>query len=466
MKGSLRKAIALIMTFMMVWSCLPVNVMAEIIEASGSIQPFAVIQPDLGVYVTFEFYNEGEKVDTQIVTNGETLYAPTSPAKDGYKFVGWKTADGAIFNGFGQVSGYETSQTVTLTAAFEEVHYVFFHDDNGRIVATREGVYGDRVQADVTFDTGLNMGISGWYTTPEFTGDAVTQILLANMDIHLYAKVETGSWLSFDSQGGTPINAAFYLPNEVTVKPADPTREGYTFSGWQLNGQNYNFGSTIAENTDLTAVWTPKTVNYTVIYWLENALDDEYTYYSSSTLTGQTGTKTNASGLRNTPEGFTLKSQNGQLVDPQGNSVQQTIAGDGSTIVNVYYARNVYDMNFWSNQKPEPVCGLEEHTHTWQCYEWWELKCGKVEHTHTDACYGDVEIRGDWYLYTRITAKHGAPIKWPGGTWYVEESGSTQQSFAEIMPIGGDDFYWRTENEEPGTVGNGDYADYYVERLD
>lgn len=43
---------------------MPLTALAEIIEASGSVQPFRVIQPDQGVYVTFEFYNGDEKVDT------------------------------------------------------------------------------------------------------------------------------------------------------------------------------------------------------------------------------------------------------------------------------------------------------------------------------------------------------------------------------------------------------------------
>ena len=55
MKGSLRRALALLVAIMMVSTCMPLTALAEIIEASGSVQPFRVIQPDQGVYVTFEF---------------------------------------------------------------------------------------------------------------------------------------------------------------------------------------------------------------------------------------------------------------------------------------------------------------------------------------------------------------------------------------------------------------------------
>ena len=90
MKSNLRKALALLLTLMMVLTSLPTSALAEMFaEASQSIQPFAgaklrsVIKPDdEDVYVTFTFKNEGNVVDTQIInrTNGETLKEPATPA--------------------------------------------------------------------------------------------------------------------------------------------------------------------------------------------------------------------------------------------------------------------------------------------------------------------------------------------------------------------------------------------------
>lgn len=39
MKGSLRRALALLVAIMMVSTCMPLTALAEIIEASGSVQP-------------------------------------------------------------------------------------------------------------------------------------------------------------------------------------------------------------------------------------------------------------------------------------------------------------------------------------------------------------------------------------------------------------------------------------------
>ena len=89
MKSNLRKALALLLTLMMVLTSLPTSALAEMFaEASQSIQPFAgaklrsVIKPDdENIYVTFVFKNGATEVDRQIVnqTKGESLVQPATP---------------------------------------------------------------------------------------------------------------------------------------------------------------------------------------------------------------------------------------------------------------------------------------------------------------------------------------------------------------------------------------------------
>lgn len=47
--------------------------------------------------------------------------------------------------------------------------------------------------------------------------------------------------------------------NKAT-KPADPTKAGYTFVKWQLNGSDYNFSSAVNSNITLNAVWAYKSI--------------------------------------------------------------------------------------------------------------------------------------------------------------------------------------------------------------
>lgn len=58
---------------------------------------------------------------------------------------------------------------------------------------------------------------------------------------------ETGTEESFLTQ---------YVSKDGTVKePLEPTKEGFVFKEWQLNGETFNFDTTITEDTVLTALW-------------------------------------------------------------------------------------------------------------------------------------------------------------------------------------------------------------------
>lgn len=43
---------------------------------------------------------------------------------------------------------------------------------------------------------------------------------------------------------------------ETVAEPAEPTREGYTFRGWKLNGADYDFTAPVTSDLTITAAWT------------------------------------------------------------------------------------------------------------------------------------------------------------------------------------------------------------------
>ena len=57
------------------------------------------------------------------------------------------------------------------------------------------------------------------------------------------------------------IPSQYVSAGSRATKPADPTREGYTFKGWQLNGKDYNFNSLVVNNIILVAKWTKNTTS-------------------------------------------------------------------------------------------------------------------------------------------------------------------------------------------------------------
>ena len=194
------------------------------------------------------------------------------------------------------------------------------------------------------------------------------------------------------------------------------TKPGYTFSHWEYNGTKFEFGSPLTENITLKAHWNVNTsTRYTVIHWQENANDEEFSFKEAETKTGSTGAQTSAAAKSYT--GFTAQT-----------ITQQTIAGDGSTVVNVYYKRNVYEVKFYS----------------------------------TSGWFSSSEEYAD----LRITAKYGAAIgdKWPtydgSSTWATQSDGSgPYQVNIDTMPLNGATFYG------PKTGSGSESAHYYVEVL-
>ena len=137
-------------------------------------------------------------------------------------------------------------------------------------------------------------------------------------------------------------------------------------------------------------------------------------------MSGAAGSQTTATAK--SYEGFTAQT-----------ITQETIAGDGSTIVNVYYKRDVYEVKFYSVK--------------WVPTGWF-------------SGYYDADK-----LLKTITAKHGAFIgdQWPtingSSTWQTNPSGQPYQVNIETMPLGGATFYG------PKTGSGSETAYYYVEVL-
>lgn len=340
---------------------------------------------------TYNFHDaNGAVIDTQNVKTGDTLNKPSSPEKEGYKLVGWSTTKDAStpdFDGFGKVT-VNKEETINVYPVFQEVHYVFFMDgtdDSSRVSTTKEGVEGGKISTtDVKLPLESTKSVTGWYTDKALTSPAGDTVTLGTKNIKLYPKIEEGHYLQFASgEGATYIAPQFVAANKGTKKPSDPKRPGYTFVGWstEKNGTtaNFNFGDTISEDTTVYAVWKAKAnTSYTVIYWKQsvedskNAKDSQktYEYAGSDSRTGTTGSTVSPSytDRNKNYKGFKYNSSKSQSV---------TVAGDGTTILNVYYDRelltiNFYTRDYWSGgwQKYKTFTGLYGQTLAQNGYTW------------------------------------------------------------------------------------------------
>ena len=83
------------------------------------------------------------------------------------------------------------------------------------------------------------------------------------------------------------IPAQTIIAGEKAQKPADPERDGYTFAGWLLGGEAYDFNAAVNGNITLTAAWTEGT-KYTVSFIGEGVAIDAQTVNENSVATEPT----------------------------------------------------------------------------------------------------------------------------------------------------------------------------------
>lgn len=61
--------------------------------------------------------------------------------------------------------------------------------------------------------------------------------------------------VTFDSNGGTNIDTIEVLEGTKVDKPSDPTKEGYKFIHWLLDGKEFDFNTIIDKEITLVAKW-------------------------------------------------------------------------------------------------------------------------------------------------------------------------------------------------------------------
>ena len=66
--------------------------------------------------------------------------------------------------------------------------------------------------------------------------------------------------VAFNTDGGTPVPPAQEVEYGLTAtEPAAPEKTGYTFDGWYLGDEKYDFSAAVEQNITLTAKWEKKT---------------------------------------------------------------------------------------------------------------------------------------------------------------------------------------------------------------
>jgi uncharacterized repeat protein (TIGR02543 family) len=272
-----------------------------------------------GVYVTI------------YTVESETFQIP-NPTKQENEFLGWTgTGLNEATKNLVIPKGSTGNRVYTATWGLNQYSITFVFD-NGRPHQTTTADYGSTVillgeptKKDYTFGGWKVTSTDGeWTIGTVYAGSSTIPVLSGNVTL-------TAVWIppvttiTFDTDGGTEIAPITQNYGTAVTAPADPTKTGYTFAGWDAT-----IPSTIpAENITITAQWSP--ITYTVAYNANEGAGGMssviHTYDAAKSLTANTFTRTGY-----TFEGWNTKADGSGTAYADNTSVINLTATAGETV--------------------------------------------------------------------------------------------------------------------------------------
>ncbi len=208
--------------------------------------------------VTFNS-NGGTAVQAQTVAHGGKVTQPTAPTKAGGIFGGWYS-DVGLTTAWNFDTNTVTSN-MTLYAKWTQSQYTVTFEKNGGVgdIPNQTVAHGGKVTQPAA-PTKVGSTFGGWYSNVGLTTawDFDSNTVTSNMT--LYAKWTQSQYtVTFNSNGGSAVQAQTVAHGGKVTQPAAPTKSGYFFSGWYSDAELttvWNFDtSTVTQNTTLCAKW-------------------------------------------------------------------------------------------------------------------------------------------------------------------------------------------------------------------
>lgn len=248
---------------------------------SGSITNCVVTSPagDGGaVYVSTDstFTMTGGSIADCTAVNGSALYLKNGTMNAGGGMVGGtvvlernsaiqgsgSTFSGLIINNDAQTqfSGAHSPLGIVgeepIGANGYSYHKVAFDTAGGNMShTTRYFLQGKDISNEIKPDPRTGYTFGGWNKADGTAWDHASDTVTDN--ITLYAKWAANTYtVTFDSTGGSAVDAQPVAYGEKAKKPAAPQKTGYAFGGWYLGDTKYDFAAVVTEDMTLTAKWT------------------------------------------------------------------------------------------------------------------------------------------------------------------------------------------------------------------
>ena len=183
--------------------------------------------------ITFDT-NGGSEIAPITQDYGTKITAPADPTRKGYTFKGWDK----------EIPETMPAENITVKAQWEINQYTITFDTNGGSeIAPITQDYGTEITAPDN-PTRKGYTFKGWDKEIPETMPADNITVKAQWEINQYT-------ITFDTNGGSEIAPITQDYGTKITAPADPTRKGYTFKGWDKEIPE----TMPAENITITARW-------------------------------------------------------------------------------------------------------------------------------------------------------------------------------------------------------------------
>ena len=183
--------------------------------------------------ITFDT-NGGSEIAPITQDYGTEITAPDNPTRKGYTFKGWDK----------EIPETMPAENITVKAQWEINQYTIAFDTNGGSeIAPITQDYGTEITAPDN-PTRKGYTFKGWDKEIPETMPAENITVKAQWEINQYT-------ITFDTNGGSEIAPITQDYGTEITAPADPTRKGYTFKGWDKEIPE----TMPAENITVKAQW-------------------------------------------------------------------------------------------------------------------------------------------------------------------------------------------------------------------
>ncbi|MDR1768239.1 MAG: InlB B-repeat-containing protein, partial [Propionibacteriaceae bacterium] len=247
--------------------------------------------------------------------------------------------------------------------AYEAPWAVTFDEAGGSVVADQGVADGDSAAYPDPDSTRPGYTLAGWYEVLEdgdLSDDSYAFDTPVTRDIALQAVWDANTYtVSYLPGGGTGTmddqTATYDAPLTLTANAF--TRVGYTFAGWDANGdgvadyanQDWFERWQRTENLTLTALWnangdTPYTVEH---YYVDAAGNPSATPFKTESLTAATDSTATATPLAAGDAALVGYAYDPGFAATVGSGV---VAGDGSLVLRLYYPVKTFTVTFVDGQ--------------------------------------------------------------------------------------------------------------------